>query len=219
MDAETLHELTAAYVLDALDGAELEAFEVHLQHCERCRDEVAELASPAAALAYGAPAVTLPSALRERILEAVHEERAAVVSIRPRWALPVAALAAVAACAAIALGAFDLSLHDQLSREQTQALRSVPITGAHGSVVVADGGSGALLLSDLRAAPAGRTYEAWVVNGVSATPAGLFQGGTSTTVVALSRPLPRGARVAVTLEPAGGSRAPTGKPFIVSRPV
>src|SRR5579864_4166469 len=131
MDAETLHELTAAYVLDALDGAELEAFEVHLQHCERCRDEVAELASPAAALAYGAPAVTLPSALRERILEAVHEERAAV-----------------AACAAIALGAFDLSLHDQLSREQTQALRSVPITGAHGSVVVADGGSGALLLSD-----------------------------------------------------------------------
>jgi anti-sigma factor RsiW len=47
MDPETLHGLTAAYALDALDPEERDAFEEHLAGCERCRVEVAELAGAA----------------------------------------------------------------------------------------------------------------------------------------------------------------------------
>jgi anti-sigma-K factor RskA len=220
VDDETLHELTPAYVLDALDAPDLESFEEHLATCARCREEVAELSGAAAALAYGVPPVAPPPALRARILEAARAERPNVVPMRPRWAVPVAAAAAIAACVAIGLGVWDVSLHDQLGGAHDQTLLRVPLArGASGSVVVASGGSGALVLSNLVAAPGGKTYEAWVIRGRAVSPAGLFHGGGATTIVALSRPVPAGAVVAVTVEPAGGSAAPTGKALIVSRQV
>jgi len=219
MDPETLHELTPAYVLDALDPSDLEAFEEHLATCERCREGVAELSGAAGALAYAVPPVSPPPALRARILEAARAERPNVVPLRPRWAMPAAAAAAIAACAAIGLGVWDVSLHDRLDGAHDQALLRIPISGASGSVVVASGGSGALVLSNLAAAPAGKTYEAWVTRGRAVSAAGLFRGGAATTIVALSRPLVAGSQVAVTVEPAGGTPAPTRTPFIVSGPV
>ena len=41
MEANALHDLTAAYALDALDPDEARAYEEHLAHCERCRSELA----------------------------------------------------------------------------------------------------------------------------------------------------------------------------------
>ncbi len=219
MDDETIHELTAAYVLDALDAAELDAFERHLAGCETCREEVAALSSVAGALAHGVPPVAPPAALRGRILEAARAERPNVVPLRPRFSPPLAAAAAIAACAAVGLGVWDVSLHDRLDQQQAAGLLRVPVSGASGSVVVSPGGPAALVLTDLAAAPSGKTYEAWVVAGRAVTPAGLFHGGETTTIVALSRRVPVGAEVAVTVEPAGGSSAPTRKPFIVSSPV
>ena len=124
---------------------------------------------------------------------------------------------AFAACAAIGLGIWNISLHHRLDHAQ-EALRGVPLTGAKGSVVVS-GGSGALVVSDLAPAPAGKTYEAWVVQGEHASPAGTFAGGGRTIVIRLTRDLPAGAVVAVTLERAGGVDQPTTKPFITSQPV
>jgi len=162
METETLHELTAAYALDALDPAERQAYEEHLAGCERCREELAELSVAAGSLAYAVEGVTPPPQLRGRILEAARAERPNVVPLRPRWAYPVAAVAAVAACAAIGLGAWNVSLHNRLGGAQ-EALRGVTVKGATGSVVVGSRGSGALVLTGLRPAPAGKTYEAWVI--------------------------------------------------------
>jgi anti-sigma-K factor RskA len=215
----TLHELSAAYVLDALDTPDLDAFEEHLSTCERCREEVADLRVVAGALALGAPPVEPPAALRRRILDAARAERASVTPLRPRWAAPVAVLAAAAACVAIGLGGWDVSLHDQLANVRSGPLVRVALSGANGSVFASPGGSGALVLTDLTAAPVGKTYEAWVIQGSAIAPAGLFRGGTVTTIVALTHAVPRGAVVAVTVEPAGGTEAPTHRPFIVSSPV
>jgi hypothetical protein len=104
-----------------------------------------------------------------------------------------------------------------LDRAQ-EALRGVPLTGAKGSVVVSNG-SGALVVSDLAPAPAGKTYEAWVVKDGRASPAGTFARRGRTIVFRLTRALPAGAVVAVTLEPSGGVGQPTQKPFITSAPV
>ena len=49
-------------------------------------------------------------------------------------------------------------------------------------------------------------------------PAGLFRGG-GTTFVPIDEKVRKGSVVAVTVEPAGGSTAPTTKPFAVSSPV
>jgi anti-sigma-K factor RskA len=217
MDTDSIHDLSAAYALDALDDDERRAFEEHLAGCERCREEVAAYSGAAEALGYGAGPAEPPSTLRDRILVAARAERPNVVALRPRWVYPVAAVAAVAACAAIWLGIWNVSLHNRLSN--AQALQSVPVTGAPGSLIVGSNGSAALVLYRLDSAPAGKTYEAWVIRGKRApVSAGLFRGG-GTTFVPLGGRVRKGSVVAVTVEPAGGSDAPTTKPFVVSKTV
>jgi anti-sigma-K factor RskA len=221
MGDDAFHDLTAAYALDALEADEARRYEHHLASCERCREDLAALQATATSLAYAAPPAPPPEALRSRILDAARTERPNVVPLRPRatrsWTRPLAAVAAVAACAVAGLAAWNVSLHDRLGRAQ-EALRGVPLTGAKGSVVVS-GGSGALVVSDLAPAPAGKTYEAWVIEDGHASPAGTFAGGGRTIVIRLSRALPAGAVVAVTIERAGGVAQPTRTPFITSAPV
>ena len=218
MGDDAVHDLTAAYALDALEPDEARGYEEHLAGCERCREELASLQSAAGALAYAVEPARPPESLRGRIVDAARAERPNVVPLRPRsWTRPPAVVAAVAACAAVGLAVWNVSLHDRLGRAQ-QALRGVPLTGAKGSVVVS-GGSGALVVSDLAPAPAGKTYEAWVVEGGRASPAGTFAGGGRTIVIRLTHALPAGAVVAVTLERSGGAAQPTQKPFITSAPL
>jgi anti-sigma-K factor RskA len=219
MDAETLHELTAAYALDALDADERQAFEEHLAGCESCREQVAALSGVAAELAFAVEPAAPPPQLRGRILDAARAERPNVVPLRSRRLAAVAAIAAVAAVAAIALAIWNVSLHDQLSKTHGEALQRVAVTGMPASLVVSSGGSAALVVYRLPAAPAGKTYEAWVVQGKTALPAGLFRGGRGSTFVPITRKVPKGAVVAVTVEPAGGSPQPTSKPFAASGPV
>jgi anti-sigma factor RsiW len=219
MDNDTLHDLTAAYALDALEADDARAYEEHLAGCERCRQELASLGAAAGSLAYAVLPAEPPPALRARILEAARAERPNVVSLRPRASMrPLALVAAVAACAAVGLGVWNVLLHNDLNSAQ-KALHGVPLNGAAGSVVVGSGGSGALVVSNLASAPAGKTYEAWVIKDGKALPAGMFLGGGKTIVIRLTRALPAGAIVAVTVERAGGVSQPTQRPLITSQPV
>ena len=104
MADEPIHDLTAAYALDALDPHDEERYEEHLATCERCREELAELRDPVAMLAYGVESPAPPPELRDRILDAARAERSNVVPIRRRWPAALGAVAAVAATVAIALG-------------------------------------------------------------------------------------------------------------------
>jgi anti-sigma-K factor RskA len=81
-------------------------------------------------------------------------------------------------------------------------------------VVVGANGKATLTVSGLSAAPHGKTYEAWLIPaGNSPQPAGLFSGGVTTTV-RLRAAVPRNAVVAITLERAGGVRAPSMAPIL-----
>ena len=61
------HSLVGAYVMDALDAADLRRFERHLARCPECRDEVADLREIAGSLA-AASARRPPAELRTRLL-------------------------------------------------------------------------------------------------------------------------------------------------------
>jgi anti-sigma-K factor RskA len=218
MDTKAIHDLTAAYALDALEPEEREAFEEHLAGCESCRDQLAELQIAAGELAWAVEPAAPPPELRARILDAARAERPNVVPFRPRRVNAVWGVAAAAACAALALGLglWNVSLHDQLS-SRAGALERVPVSGLDGSVVVAHGGSAALVAFRVPAAPAGKTYEAWVIEGKTTVPAGLFAGGNRSTFIPIEKKVRRGSVVAFTVEPAGGSKQPTQKPFAVSQ--
>ena len=222
MEDQAIHELTAAYALDALDEDERTSFEEHLSTCARCREELADLGQTAALLAHGAPAATPPPALRERILaEARSSNGATVIPFprRPRLALSVAAaITAAAAVLAIAFGVRSASLSDDLdeTRKAVAILgdpgaRSIPLEGADGRLVVDPKGSAALSVQGLRPAPKGKTYELWVIDDGKPRPAGLFEGEEGRNVVLLDEQVDRGARVAATLERDGGVDEPTGR--------
>lgn len=225
-----IHQLTAPYALDALDDSEAEAFEEHLRHCENCREDVAMLRETAALLAHDAPPVAPPGELRERILASARAERGNVIPLRQRWATPIAAVAAVAACAALALGVWAGMLHRTVGtreaalRTQGRALavaatpgaRHIALTGAHGVLVVTRAGRAALLLSGLPTPPSGKVFEAWVVIGKNAEPAGVFASRGNAAAVELERPVPAGAVVALTIERAGGAQSPSSAPIVHS---
>jgi anti-sigma factor RsiW len=227
MEDEELHELAALYALDALDPEDERVFERHLSGCERCRREVESLRDAAGALAYVADPAEPPPGLNQRILAAARAERvAAVVPLPRRLRLRAApAIAAVAACAVIGLGIWAVSLSRSLDREQTARRRDMPalellsrrdvriaqLSGRNGALLVTSDGEAALILSGVPRAPAGKAYEAWVVGRGRPQPAGLFPGGPGRPVARITRPVPRGAVVGVTLERAEGSERVTGR--------
>jgi len=225
MEADTIHQLTAAYALDALDAEEAREYEAHLSHCERCREDLVELSETATALAYATEAPVPPADLRARILQRAQSERANIVPLRPRWAIPVAAVAAVAACAAIGLAIWSTSLSGKLDRReaalsaQERVAEIIAQPGAHnisfsrGTLVVAPTGEAALVLRNLAKLDRRYTYEAWVARGGVPQAAGLFQGGDAVSVP-LEQPVRAGAVVMVTREKAGGTGAPTQHPFV-----
>jgi anti-sigma factor RsiW len=231
----SLHELTAGYALDALDPAEREAFEAHLEDCEPCQEELASFWEVTGGMAAAADGPTPSPALRERILDAARAEEQNVISISSRRrVLPVlASVTAIAAAVAIGLGIYAMSLNGQLddsraalSAQETAAAvladtntTSVPMNGGSGKVVVNDAGSAVLVLNALPAAPSGKTYQAWVITDDTPVSAGVFAPSKDRAVVPIPQTVPAGSVVAVTIEPDGGVSAPTQAPAMSSDPV
>jgi anti-sigma factor RsiW len=225
MEADALHDLTAAYALDALDPEDAQAYEAHLARCQRCRGELASLSEAAGGLAVATDAPAPPPELRARILQQARRERANVVPLRPRWIAPLAAAAAVAACVAIGLGIWATSLSDRLDRRDAQLARQEQVAAilaspqartipfARGALVVARNGDAALVMHRLARPAKGKTYEAWISAGGAPRPAGTFDGG-EVVAVPLEGSVAPGASVLVTEERSGGATAPTQKPFL-----
>jgi anti-sigma-K factor RskA len=219
-----VHSLVAPYALDSLGDEEERGFEQHLATCERCREELAGLREAAASLAYGVTGPEPPTALKERILTQARAERPNVTALPRRRrgrAAPLAAAAALAAAVALGFGVWSATrptTRDSFSAVLAQpGARLVPLDG-RGAVAVAPDGTAALAFT-VPPAPAGKAYEAWVIQGGTPKPAGLFEGGDGTSVLDIEQPVRRGAVVAVTLERDGGAKRPTQTPLAVSRAV
>ena len=96
------------------------------------------------------------------------------------------------------------------------------VAGAGRVLVDAGSGDAALVLSGLAPAEAGKTYELWVIRGKQAPePAGVFAVADARGGAIRMPKVPRPSDVtafAVSIEPQGGSSAPTG-PVILVGPV
>src|SRR5690242_20091134 len=102
MERDDVHELAAAYVLDALGDEERRIFEAHLARCTVCEEELESLRQAAALLAYAAFGPAPQPALRERLLDRARADRrlARVIPLGRRlrpYALPTAAAFGLAA--------------------------------------------------------------------------------------------------------------------------
>jgi hypothetical protein len=189
-----------------------------------------------AAMAMAAAGPAPRPELRDRILTAARAEPQNVVSLDARRrsrAIPVLSLAAaVAACAAVAVGIWGLTVSSDLDdarsalqRERAAAavlanpVSESALTGNAGRLVVGDEGRAVLVLSQTPAAPKGKTYEMWVIDEGQPVAAGVFRGGERNVAIPVDGRVKKGSVVAVTVEDDEGADAPTGKPVIASAPV
>jgi anti-sigma-K factor RskA len=233
-----IHELTAGYALDALDPEDRRTYEAHLPDCERCRDELASFSDVSGALAVASSGPAPSPDLRDRIVAGARAEPQVVVPLEPRRRrvlVPVlSAAAAVAAAVAIGLGIWAAHLSSDLSSTRAAAARqreaaqivanpdaqTVALAKGTGRLVVAPDGRAALAVAGLDPAPAGKTYEVWVIAGKSPPePSGLFPGREGADLVRVEQMVGSGDVVAVTLERAGGASAPTTPLLVQSKRV
>ncbi|MBW3664847.1 MAG: anti-sigma factor [Actinobacteria bacterium] len=237
MTTPDIHTLTGAYAVDALPDDERREFERHLDSCDACQQEVDELRTTAAQLA-GAVAETPPAGMRAAVLAAiddVRQERPAteVAAIdRGREWMPRVLGAAAAAFLLVVLGLTVIvsslnSRLDDLDATNTQVtevlaaedLDTVELEGDVGTVRVAFSptrGQGVLIGTGLEPLSDSRVYELWFLEGGDPVPAGLFTPDEQGRVTfAVNGDLGGVEAFAVTIEPEGGSPAPTTEPVLV----
>ena len=237
MSDADLHLLTGAYAADALSADERRAFEEHLDGCASCAQEVCELQATASLLGAAAAEVPPPSLkatvlAQARVTPQTASLDAARVRRLRRMSTLLGAAAAVLAVAVIALGAWAAQLHrtaDSAVAQAatiTQVLTAADATtssgeiagGGRGTVVVSPAQQQAVFVaSDLAAVGAGRTYQLWWIDASGAArSAGLVAPSSDGSVATVLAGAPAGAaHVGVTVEPAGGSAAPTTHPVLV----
>ncbi|MGY2875568.1 anti-sigma-K factor RskA [Marmoricola sp. URHA0025 HA25] len=232
-NAHEIHALSGAYAVHALDDEEKALFEAHLAACATCQAEVAGLREATASLAESV-STDPPAALRDQVLAGIKNvrplppelEQPAPARVRT---LPVrrrlTALAAAAALVGVA-GVGTVVWHQTTSSDQgslTAADRVLRATDAKRVDLTLEGGGRAsvvrsvsqgkavLIARDMPRAPADRVYELWLQTpGGVMVPAGLMDGGSATVV--LRGDASSATAAGITVEPKGGSPAPTTAP-------
>jgi len=238
MTTPDVHTLTGAYAADALPDEERRAFDAHLAECPACAQEVAELRATAARLAAGT-AETPPPALRERVLAQARQTRqvsplpvvstsapAAAPTPRAWYRQPLAAAAALLLIVALGLGAVAVRAERRADDAQRQADRISALLTDPGRVVqgmpVTTGGRAAMVAADgdaiftargLRALPANRSYQLWVIDEQGARSAGVLGRAGDGRLERFVTGIRPGDSMGLTVEPASGSEAPTTDPI------
>jgi anti-sigma-K factor RskA len=224
-----LHSLMAPYALDALEPDERERFEAHLDQCVDCQLELGGFMATAIRLGDAA-SHTPPPGLRDRLLAEVSvtpQQRPIVTSLSERrglrHALPRLAVAAAVLVAAVGVGGF-LVERDHAQDERRENLAISAVIGADDVQSVAQtfdvGGSVKMYMSaaedsavifakDLPRPEDGKVYQVWMIDGSGPTSQGTFETDGQMIMEGVA-----GAdRVAVTVEPKGGSDQPTSPPI------
>jgi hypothetical protein len=239
------HTLAGPYAMDALDPVSQRRFARHLTRCRECASEVTELREVAGRLAI-ASASPPPDVIKGSVLRVTNRVRQLppVVrgsnrgqrgpktrSVRPARAprLAIALTAAMVVAAAVIWFTGHAGDHSPASRLSDPAITAV-LTAPDATMIdaaVRPGGSATVVISlqerrlvfaaaGLRALPAYRCYELWLVGHGRDRPAGLLpmpRHGMTGPVVAAG--LHAGDRLGLSVEPVAGSRHPTSRMILL----
>jgi anti-sigma factor RsiW len=231
MSIPHLHSLTGAYAAHALDPEERDVFATHLLECATCREEVAGLVATTARLA-DAVSVAPPAHLKARVLAEVAQTRQlpplpSVTRLFERrsrrwYTQPATAAAALLLVVSGGLAAYALDARSQAEQAERRAQRITAIatdpdrlevtvpasTGGYGTLLAA-GGAAVFRASDLDELPEDKVYQLWKIRGEKPQSVGVL--GRGGALPALVTDLGSTDSLGLTIEPAGGSSAPTGR--------
>jgi anti-sigma-K factor RskA len=162
-------------------------------------------------------------ARREKVREF---ERPAAAKAQARWfARPVTMITTAAAALVIIVG--GVTAYNGVSTAQHEAAVSAQVTqittASDASKITTDvktGGTATVMWSPsamqaavkvdgVKVLPGSKTYELWYIGKDGARPAGTFTTSDGSTITVLSGTMQEGDAIGVSVEPAGGSKAPT----------
>lgn len=235
--------LLELYVLDMLSDAERTEVENMLLRDPQARDRVRELRSVSAMLAFDLEPTQPSAGLRSRILDAARSDvgdrvpdptsAPAPISLAERrdaratssrgggrwmpWA--VAAMLAVALVGSLAWNAALRSQLDERVVTDAYAIVAIgPAEGTDGEVLVVENQDSALVaLSNLPALESGQVYQVWLIDDGDPVPNVTFQPNVAGAAsIAVPGNVAAYRTLAITVEPSGGSTAPTTNPIISS---
>lgn len=240
-DHESHVDDPAAYLLGALSELERQAFERHLMGCSTCREQLDHLRPAADALPRSVAPARPSDALKRSVMGVVEREaaereqpsraraRPAAAGMRERLRSLVPARtsrgpalswvsAAFLLAVGLAFGAVGASvLSEDQGRTLTAKVDSVRVPEASGSLVVpSDKSRGAILrVQGMPSLPSREVYQVWVQrNGETVSQSIFSVGEDGGGAAAVPDDLEGADAVAVTREPSGGARAPSGKPVV-----
>ncbi len=232
--AEHPRDELAAYALGILEREERARVDAHLHRCGSCRSEARAYEETMWDIAEASSHAQPPAYIRDRIVTRERSRATPGVVRRPlgaavldflRRPLPLAiplGLAAMLVFSAVQVA--DLRARsdsygralDGVVGARVVALAETGEISGRGSLVIPNGAQPYLLLR-LPAPSAGRTWQAWVLRGDLAVPAGLAQTRDGVDLIRLTAPLASGDSVVVTQEDAAGALQPTSKPVLLGR--
>ncbi len=217
---EKMEELLTFYALDAVTDAERQQVEAYVAANPEARLRLDEMLNTASTLAYASEPLDPPPALKRTLMDRVNadaEKRFAspapiqtsawsrfIESLQPRaGSLFPQAVAAFSLFIALAVGAWGLSLRDELNSLQAQAtqlqeevakqqevlaLLASPTAqvfvvagtdhqpGSHGKLIAdSETGSAVLVVAGLQQLEEGKIYEFWLIEGETPVAAGIFE--------------------------------------------
>lgn len=225
MDCEEIEELSGAYALGAVTEDERREVEQHFRTCDQ-HAEMAELLAVAAALAAAAPERAPPARLKSRLMEAIRAEsapvraearRGVVERLRPWFSggRRGYALAASLAIVVLALAGWNIALQAGDGGGPTTTVFNLDNGSATGSVIYIPDQQLALMTVDgLPQLPADKTYQVWTVRESAANSVGFLNVTGGRWLAAVQADFALADTIAVTVEPAGGSRRPTTDPVL-----
>lgn len=234
MNEATHHEMKEqipAYLLGALEPAELADFRHHLDGCSECQAELRWLEPSVVNLAADVEQLEPSGRLKRRVMDEVgRDSRAVPVPAGPeperrRWfALPgfgpgftvAGAMALVVAVLVAGVAGYALNGDDgSPGGAPSERVVAAKTTNGSDAVLVQHGNSGTLRISNLDPPPSGRVYQAWIEReGVIRPTDSLFLPRRDGTATASVPDLKGVHTVYVSVEPGGGSTSPTTSPVI-----
>jgi anti-sigma-K factor RskA len=232
-----------AYALGSLDEGERVQVEAHLVSCAECRRELEAYRAVVADLPLATPLREPPPRLRQAILQQAGHRPASSAAprttpIRPRLSLwqrfrrslsaPVPTWGMIGALVVvIALLAINLVLLQRVASSPGNAFHVIQLTGtemapqASAWVVMSDDGrAGTLITEWLPPLKPDQQYQLWLMQDGKRTNGGVFtvdDRGYSSMWVYTIHPLVDYQQFGVTVEPMGGSPAPTGGKVLASQ--
>ncbi|HKP82933.1 MAG TPA: anti-sigma factor [Pyrinomonadaceae bacterium] len=243
---EEYKEMIPARALSALDAAEAQALNEHLENCAECQKELEEWQATAANLALTADSVEPSPAVRERILDEVRKDlsSAQVVPFRstPRniWSSfgSLGAMAAVVVLTALIVGLVVMWRQNQLMEQEmartkefvelvttpgarVSELKGMDLAaGAMASLAYDQSGHAMLMAKKLPSPPQGKAYQLWYIVGSKPPMPGKTFSTDNAGKGMLTDQMPKEAMdsaiFAITMEPEGGSSAPTSPVYLRS---